>query len=316
MTNRRANRIALSNAHIFPRDLRNLYLDLVAQCFMIPKANKLEHLIASKDALFPQNKISPTWSSRCCFLEHGMPGLRDDYFRANQIFGRNDLTFPFRDVTSLIKFVVLATGPGAELQEIKIWLERLVECRKFIILCDLSMSGNSLVGDVKAIKELHHLMGINEQDLSYEIVIICGSVTARHVLEVECDIVIVINEIPECFSSRFGVSLIIERGHRQTDVESLCKWFRDEILPDDSHIHRLAKTFADPNILLWGFGGEGWLVAGNRNTPNNSLPILWLNSKEKAYVAPYPRVPSRLYEHSEWNLREPYMEIIRKNLCG
>ena len=314
MKRRMPNTAAEANARLFPVDLQRLYVDLVEHCRQLPRIPEREDLVIAHESLSAEAGWSPTWPAHCCMVESGSFGLRDHYFRANQIAGRMDLTFPFRDLTSLFQFVALATGPGLRHEEITTWLERFQKCSRFVILCDLALSGNSIVGDIRALDELRRVLGFHRLSAIYEVVLFCGTVTARRALEGQCDRVVVINEIPDCFSARDGGSVIIQLGHRQDDIERVCVWFRDEIMSASSDVHRVARAFDDPRILLWGFGGEGWLVAGNPNTPNNALPLLWVSSEKGPYVAPFPRVPSRLYEHSQWNLRAPYIEIIRGHL--
>ena len=272
---------------------------------------KLQHLVRVHEVLQNGTGSSPTWPAKWCLLEHGVHGLRDRYFQANGIAGRLDLTFPFRDVTGLMQFVALATGSGKGWTQIRRWLDRLFDCKRYTILCDVSLSGNTVAGDIRDLNDLLGLLGVRRVD--FEVVLLCGTSTARRVLEEVHATVHVIDEIPEHFRSRNRDSVITQIGHKWKDVEHLCVWFRDQMIPSDSNIRRLARTLQDQDILLWGFGGEGWMVSGNPNTPNNALPLLWVDSEEKGYKAPYPRIPSRLYEHSMWNLRGPYMDIIRKH---
>ena|GEM_PF-5029359 len=313
MTEPETRRIGTSNARLFPPGLRDLYLDLVEHSFHMPEIPNSLDMIEAHRVLSARGETSPTWQANCCLLEHGSRGLRDEYFRANGIPGRLDLTFPFRGVTGLLEFTALASAPSPRRPETATWIQRFFECSRIIVLCDVSMSGNSIVGDIRAIKQLRHLLGLSEQGATYQAVLFCATVSARRALERECD-VFVVHEISRRYSCRDDNSLIVEMGYLPTDIERLCCSFRDDVLPKDSPVHRLASASGDPSTLLWGFGGQGWQVAGNPNTPNNSLPLLWSSSKEKSYVAPYPRVPSRLYEHSEWNLRGCYLEIISSHL--
>lgn len=299
--------IIRNNSALFPKDLRKAYRDIAALAFRMPAMPSHKDLVRAHDALQLKTTGPPIWSTRCCMLVHGMNGLRDLFFRANGIAGRLDLTFPFEDVTSMCGFLALV-GKEPGRPELTRWRDRLFRCSNFVILGDVSISGNSLLDDVMALERCLHSLGSRRSSFRLQIIVFSGTTTAERKLRSVCDDIVVLNQIPDSFRLR-GDSKI-QRLHGRRKVEEVCEWFRDEILPPDSHLHKMSEMFDDPEILLWGFGAEGWLVVGSTNTPNNSLPLLWLDSEPAAYVAPHPRLPSRLYDECTWNLKESYLSIL------
>ena len=128
------------------------------------------------------------------------------------------------------------------------------------------------------------------------------------------DSVLVVERIPDSVSIFSGDNEFCLSGTKGGDVRNLTKWFRSNMLPEGGLLDRMERIFDDPELGLWGFGRGGWLITTSSNTPNNSLPLLWYTPEGGTYVAPYPRVSSRLYEDDVWNLRPILWDIIEKKV--
>lgn len=104
---------------------------------------------------------------------------------------------------------------------------------------------------------------------------------------------------------------LVQRGN---EIKSLAKWFRKNLVPKGGLLERMEETLKDPEIGLWGVVPGGWLITTSSNTPNNSLPFLWYSPENSKYIAPYPRVSSRLYRDNVWNIRPLLWDIIENKI--
>jgi hypothetical protein len=105
---------------------------------------------------------------------------------------------------------------------------------------------------------------------------------------------------------------IISDASLVEEMETLCRWFGDtHVLPTNYRLAQISKQENNPNIAAFGFGAMGWNIVTYKNTPNNSLPILWFLPPGNAFRPPFERIDSRI--GSPWAGRKNWLDRVEKD---
>ena len=299
------------NLKIIPKNLHDIYIDLVDYTLLLPEAGKTSEYIELYKLLAKELGIDLSIDN-VCILEHDNSGARSDFFRANKLEGRMDVSIPFNTVTGLMQLIALSLCPSIKNIDYKKFSTHLYEEIPFIILADQVFSGKSLAGDCITLRRLMEAVGAPPKQI---IAAVCrGTNSGISSLSKVFDSVFVVDRIPDSKNVFSKDCKYFLDGTRGNEIKSLANWFRINLVPKGGLIERMEVTLGDPKIGLWGVGPGGWLITTTSNTPNNSLPLLWYSPENNKYIAPYPRVSSRLYRDNVWNIRPLLWDMIENKM--
>lgn len=299
------------NLKIIPKNLNEIYVDLINHTFLLPEAGKNSEYVKLHRLLTKELNVDLSIDN-ACILEHDNSGARSDFFRANKLEGRMDVSIPFYTVTGLMQLIALSLCPSSKDIDYKKFLTPLYREIPFIILADQVFSGESLAGDCVALRRLLNTFGAPPKQI---IAAVCrGTNSGINSLSKVFDSVFVVDRIPGSMNVFSNDCKFFLAGSRGNEIKSLANWFRINLVPKGGLIERMEDTLRDPKIGLWGVGSGGWLITTAGNTPNNSLPLLWHSPENNKYIAPYPRTSSRLYRDNDWNIRPLLWNIIENKL--
>lgn len=299
------------NLKFIPTHLANIYCTLIENTLVIDKllgSSRLKNLYK----LYNYGPV--TFSENVIFLEQGEMGLRESFFKANKIEGRVDNNPPFLNTTQMMQFIALSSMHRFTDHQLNDIYNRVKKVKRIILLSDISISGTSLIGDHKDITKLFELILGNER--SIEVVVFLATATEESIKNLSKNFnQIYIDEIiPNDFSLKYTSCMKLTEASAKVEISELLEWFAQEVInSNDNYLQKMSRIFKDQDSLSYGFGGEGWLISTDHNTPNNSLPLLWYSSENHPYLPPFPRVSSRTYDSQQWNLRNVYQEIIEQS---
>lgn len=299
------------NLKIIPKSLHDIYVDLINYTLLLPEAGKPSEYI-ELHKLMTKELGTNLSIDNACILEHDNSGARSEFFRVNKLEGRMDVSIPFNTVTGIMQLIALSLCPSGNNIDYKKFLTQLYEEIPFIILADQVFSGKSLAGDCVTLRRLVEAVGGPPKQI---IAAVCrGANAGINSLSKVFNSVFVVERIPDSMNVFSDDCKFFLAGSRGNEIKSLAKWFRINLVPKGGLLERMEVTLRDPKIGLWGVGPGGWLITTSSNTPNNSLPLLWYSPENNKYIAPYPRVSSRLYKDNDWNIRPLLWDIIENKI--
>jgi hypothetical protein len=297
---------ARRNLLLVPAELRATYLELVAAVRLLPRPNRNLRAVHRQLTEICPDLLNPVH----CILDHGEPGLRQQYFIHNGLPGRLDVNLPFTNLQQLLQFAALAAVHRPLPKEMRQTLQRLKQTKTFILFTDLVVTGLSLIGDAQALRQLVASIGGIPDPIFVAAPMACTKSGATR-LATQFDAVVYGQWLPMALSLCHPECKLGPGSLQDGHVQALVQWFRSEVVVSGDLVERMEQTMGMPSYGLWGFGSEGWLLTGYENTPNNAPPLLWHAPEGSSYIPPFPRTSSRLYHSAVWNLNGSYWEIIR-----
>lgn len=258
-------------------------------------------------------------------------GLGPEFARLNGLSARlNGSVHPRLGDVQRFRYALfdVLNGTGQEQAHASAQLRLASSKKAWLILTDKALSGQSLLGDLQKITYARDLVA-EATGCRPDIYVVAqiSTVTAENEVTgwVQSESVEGITFLsavrldgraqvgsPEC-------RLFNSETHQL--VISLCEWFDKEIVSQDLSL----ATFRERSSgsLALGYRNTGITLVDYRNTPTNSLPLLWFNSRDPdaqykpgvsrpKYVGPFPRVHSRRgKEDSRWSESTLWKEILR-----
>jgi len=227
------------------------------------------------------------------FLELDRDQLRDEFYRANSLTGRLQDNLPWRSTHDIID-ALMNLESGRMAPELLESFVGLTKRRCWVLLIDLSVSGTSAISELR---RLHKIRSLFFEDSEIEIVALIQLATDKALAELSssgysyhCSIrVPSFQALSDTNYNLYGNSSL------QQSMRDVCKWFAEEhVLTTDYRLATLSREAKDPDIAAFGFGKSGWSIVTYRNTPNNSLPILWFRPPGDSYRPPFERIDSRI----------------------
>lgn len=245
-------------------------------------------------------------------MEVDQDGLVPDFARQNGLSARLNANIHPRlnDVQSLRSRLAHALhGPDQERQPAAEELRRAARKRAWIVLIDKALSGQSLLGDLQKIVYARDLLleATGRRPMIYVAAQVATSAAEATVEQwIRDDDIQAVDMLSAIrLDDRARVisphCRLFEPATREM-VVNLCTWFDEEVVARD----RSLRWFREKSggSLAFGYQQTGITLVDHRNTPTNSLPLLWFNATDPAadyeagqprpkYVGPFPRVHSR-----------------------
>lgn len=210
--------------------------------------------------------------------------IRDAFYRASFVQGRLQDSGPFRS-----SYDVLDVLGGLESRELAPEYEQaiahLADQEHWVLLADFSLSGSSVVSEIRRLRRLSELLG----NRSRRITCLVQVVTEQALKAISAQDADLITAIYIPYSSALNhedYNLITDRG-LVTAMKDFCTWFYDSYVIGSKH-----PLEGEPEHKF-GFNGMGWTLVSAANAPNNSLPPLWFGDAKGMYRAPFERLDSR-----------------------
>jgi len=222
-----------------------------------------------------------------------------------------DLNIPFLNITQVLQFLALSSCAPAT-PTISELVGRIREVRTFIILSDISISGNSLSAELDAVNRVVGAFSLDPAGVRVIVSVLCGTANSVRKLSGRASDILIHETIPDVYALRPNSPSGEPMGWSKSQLAELVKWFAETVVDENSLLSRMARSCNTPKSKEWGFGAEGWLIATDENTPNNSLPLLWYGSPVHPYIPPYKRVSSMTYREESLDLGAAYWSIIQK----
>lgn len=257
-------------------------------------------------------------------------GLGPEFARLNGLSARlNGSVHPRLGDVQRFRYALFdaLNGTGQEQAHASAQLRLAGSKKAWLILTDKALSGQSLLGDLRKIAYARNLTAeaIGQRPDIYVAAQI-STVTAENEVTgwIQSEGVEGVTFLSAVhLDSRAQVGnpdcrLFSSETHEL--VIRLCEWFDNEIVSRDLSL----ATFRERSSgsLALGYRRTGITLVDYRNTPTNSLPLLWFNSRDPdaryepgashpKYVGPFPRVHSRRgQEDSRWSESTLWEEIL------
>jgi hypothetical protein len=240
------------------------------------------------------------------FLELDRDQLRDEFYRANSLTGRLQDNLPWRSAHDIID-ALMGFESGHIAPELTESFSCLSKKRCWVLLVDLSISGTSAVSELRRLHKIRSLF-FDQSNLEIIALIQLATETALQALgdsgyRYHCAIKIPNHQaLNDVNYNLYGNSSL------QESMREICKWFAEEhVLKTNYRLATMSLEQKNSDIAAFGFGGLGWSIVTHRNTPNNSLPLLWFRPPGEVYRPPFERIDSRIGKpwagRSEWLTR-------------
>jgi hypothetical protein len=241
-------------------------------------------------------------------LELDRDQLRDGFYRSNAIIGRLQDNLPIRSSSDIID-ALMQIGNGNTNPELSSAIRGMLSKQYWLLLMDLSISGSSGFTEINRLKEIRSLF-FPDRSIKFIALIQIATDRALEILNrTESDIISAIT-IPESCALNSQFYDLITDDDLILSMRELCKWFGEEvILPSQSRLSLISEKAENLDILYYGFGGMGWNIVTHRNTPNNSLPLLWFAHQSSDYRPPFERVDSRTT--ASWAGRKEWLRRVK-----
>jgi len=288
------DRIQTSLSYV-PPHLRQYILALFANTIYFTKAysnSVLSHLL--NRVLYREKLTRDSFERNSLVLEVDPTGIVNEFLRHNAFSGRLDKSkFPRKQqVSEFIKAAIQDEGD----ESIQGFLSR----KYWLVLTDNSLSGTSLVSDLK---KLIRLAQEKEKDPQYIVLIRTLAYPAKSSIERE------FAELIERKRLRFEFGLYLDKQYSVTDIlpKDKCRLFSSQdtldgvidscrwLTAQDGYINDFTLADHKHNSgcdMTFGFKKCGLTFVSVENCPSDSLPLLWYRNSD-IYVSPFPRVLSR-----------------------
>lgn len=257
-------------------------------------------------------------------------GLGPEFARLNGLSARlNGSIHPRLGDVQRFRYALLdvLNGTGQEQAHASAQLRLAGTKKAWLILTDKALSGQSLLGDLRKITYARDLLAEATGQRS-EIYVVAQISTAMAESEVttwvqreQVEGVNLLSAVRLDGRAQVGnpdCRLFTNDTHQL--VIRLCEWFDSEIVSQDLSLATFRGQSSDS--LALGYKRTGITLVDYRNTPTNSLPLLWFNSLDPdakyapgaprpKYVGPFPRVHSRRGEESSrWSESTLWEDIL------
>lgn len=272
----------------------------------------------------------------CHFFEVDPSGMATNFVHLNAIQRRLDTDLYARvpDIDRLFDFLLNLTHAEKTVQrQAELGLAKVLEKEYWVILVDWSLSGQSLVNDLRRYVEILNLVRAAGRKVPRP-VILAQVITAESKQLVEQCIfplfrqfdllyAVLCDESWKLNSENTGL-LMTKRGREA--VAATCNWFAENVLDPDPDFQRMRERSEDN--LCYGYKACGLTVVEQSNCPTNSVPLLWYDWKASRsayhYTGPFPRTHSRLGDQkremtaSKWSMLtdEKFKEIVIQAIRG
>jgi hypothetical protein len=273
-----------------PSEFQEAVLALFASTLYIPKQILDDAWRYLWSSLGKENRTVPS-NEDLLFLEVDRDLLRDEFFRANSLAGRLQDNSPWRSTHDLVDSLMNIEG-GQIPSEIRRDFLDLLRRPLWVLLIDLSVSGTSALSEVQRLSLVASLLSprpkitvlvqlATDEALSS----ICSAVPSCH-----CAI-----RIPSTCALNSREYTLIKDNELVEKMREACVWFADHyVLATNYRLARLSRESSDKSIAVFGFASRGWSIVTYKNTPNNSLPLLWFRPPKDGYLPPFERIDSRI----------------------
>lgn len=244
-------------------------------------------------------------------LEVDSDSLVPDFARVNALSARLNAAVhsKLNEVQKLRAAVAgLRSRSAAERDFSRGQLRLIGQKKAWLVLTDKALSGQSLVGDLQRIAFTRELVAecVGSRPQLYVGAQIMTSsaetAVAAWARESNVEDLTVLSAIRLDERARVGSPECALFDSRRTHdaVLALCDWFDAEVVARDASLNRF-REHSDGSLAL-GYKQTGLTLADAKNTPTNSLPLLWFDSTDPdaiyerepyPYVGPFPRTHSR-----------------------
>ena len=241
--------------------------------------------------------------------------LRDDFYRANSIVGRLQDNLPVRSTHDIIDTLMQLESDRIS-PELRAILPSVMKRPYWVLLIDLSMSGSSAISEIARLHHVRELLFPTEKITICALIQVVTEPAAKELQRAGAQFVAAI-EIPQSCALNTGSYSLVTDPALVAKMKELCTWFgRTHVLPTDYRLARLTREHGVLDIANFGFDAKGRNIESYKNTPNNSLPILWFRPPDDSYRPPFERIDSRI--GSSWGGRSEWLERVEKdeNLRG
>ncbi|WP_203929957.1 phosphoribosyltransferase-like protein [Virgisporangium ochraceum] len=237
-------------------------------------------------------------------LELDRDTLRDDFYRANCLPGRLDDNLPFRsshDLASALWMVEAGRPPPEYAGAIRALRTR----SHWVLLADLGLSGASIAAEVDRLTTVQRIIH-PLRPVRVTCLIQAATDRARERLAADSighiAAIRLVNSI-----STLPVGYADLPGEVPDAVTRFCRWFADHHVAGSGH--RLGG--AGPDTAAFGRSAAGLLVVTHKNTPDSTVPPLWLSTHSPPYRAPFERLESRV--GLGWTGRKEWYARLRRD---
>lgn len=235
------------------------------------------------------------------FFENDPSGMTTTFFHSVGLDGRldNEKFARIESTDRLAETILNLFNPLME-DSAATSLRLLFSKPNWVLLVDKTLSGHSLIGDVKRLRLCQRALG--ERPSGAPKLAILAQVATQRALDelvvdgtgtgvdVDVQAAMVLDETMNLASPR--CSMIKDRRILGIARE-LCSWFAEKLIAEDDRFDRMRKRSGDG--LEFGYRGCGLTLVDHTNSPTDSLPLLWYSQVgQGGYEGPYPRVHSRI----------------------
>lgn len=241
------------------------------------------------------------------FIELDRDLLRDDFYRANSLVGRLQDNLPFRSAYDVIDGLMQVESGGLP-YELASLLRQVVRRPYWVLLVDISLSGGSVAAEIRRLRQIGELLLPGNPPIIIALIQVATGDAITTLQDSEQDFISAI-EVPESCALNSSSYALADDTLIVDGMRDLCTWFAEtHILTTDYRIADLSRTQSDQSIAQFGYGSRGWNVVMSRNTPNNSLPLLWFRPPSDLYRPPFERIDSRIDE--SWKGRNRWLQRV------
>lgn len=244
-------------------------------------------------------------------LEVDADSLVPDFARVNSLSARLNASVhsKINEVQKLRATVAgLRSKSRAEREYSRGQFRLMGEKNAWLILTDKALSGQSLLGDLRRIAYVRDLIAEwlgHRPHLYVGAQIITSSAEAavnEWSIRSGVSDLTVLSAIRLDERARVGSPecALFDSQRTHESVLALCEWFDAEVVSRDVSLDPFRER-SDGSLAL-GYKQTGLTLTDSRNTPTNSLPLLWFDSSdpdaryhraEYSYTGPFPRTHSR-----------------------
>jgi hypothetical protein len=245
----------------------------------------------------------------CLVLELDRDLLRDEFYSANSLVGRLQDNSPFKSASDILE-TLMAIEADTISPELKTTL-KVLERPYWILLSDLSLSGTSVASEIQKLEQTHRLLFPSKVPNITALIQIITEPAKLEIKKRNGTYIAALNIPVSCALNSSKYSLI-SNSLLVAKMRELCQWFgQKHVLSTDYRLSKLSVLENNPDIASYGFGAMGWNIVTHKNTPNNSLPILWFRPPSNQYRPPFERIDSRI--GPTWSGRRDWLEKIESD---